>query len=97
MEICMKPRQDSDPIVVSVCVLTYNHADFIEQALSSVFAQQAPFRIEVIIGDDGSVDGTREIIDTYAARFPDMARVFHRDRGNVIFIKGRPRGNILLY
>lgn len=47
---------------VSVAFITYNHADFVEQALLSVLAQQTRFPVEVVIGDDCSTDGTSEII-----------------------------------
>jgi len=47
--------------LVSVIVLAYNHENFIEIALRSVFAQT--YRpIEVIVTDDGSKDRTRKIL-----------------------------------
>lgn len=47
---------------VSVAFITFNHADFVEQALLSVLTQQTRFQVEVVIGDDCSTDGTSEII-----------------------------------
>ena len=61
--------------LVSVCVLTYNHAKFIRQALDSVLMQQTNFPYEVVIGEDCSTDGTREIVLEYQARYPDRIRV----------------------
>ncbi len=46
---------------VSVIMATYNHADFVEQAMESVLAQQG-LNFEFLIADDGSTDRTREVI-----------------------------------
>ncbi|GAA4407794.1 hypothetical protein GCM10023187_28860 [Nibrella viscosa] len=59
---------------VSVCIITYNQAKFIREAIDSVVAQQTNFPFEVLIGDDFSTDGTRDIIREYAARYPDLIR-----------------------
>ncbi len=48
---------------VSVIMATYNHADFVKQAIESVLDQQG-VDFEFLITDDGSVDGTREIVDS---------------------------------
>lgn len=47
---------------LSVLVLSYNQARYIEQAVRSVLAQKMAFEYEIVIADDGSTDGTREII-----------------------------------
>ena len=46
---------------VSICIPTYNRKDFLKQALESAFAQTYK-DYEVIILDDGSTDGTGEMI-----------------------------------
>jgi len=63
-------------------MLAYNQAPFIRQALDSVLMQKREFPIEICIGEDGSCDGTREICREYAERYPDMVRLFLRDRRN---------------
>ncbi len=55
---------------VSVALFTYNHAPYLRQALESVLAQAAGFPFEVIIGEDASTDGTRDIVIEYATRYP---------------------------
>ena len=46
---------------ISVIMATYNHADFVEQAIESVLAQQG-IDFEFLIADDGSVDHTRDVV-----------------------------------
>ncbi|MDP1666461.1 MAG: glycosyltransferase [Methylobacter sp.] len=60
---------------VSVIMTTYNHADFVKQAMESVLAQKE-VDFEFLIADDGSTDRTREIVssikDERIRFFPDM-------------------------
>jgi len=46
---------------VSICIPTYNRKDYLRQTLDSVFAQTYK-DYEVVIVDDGSTDGTGEMI-----------------------------------
>ncbi len=65
---------------VSVFVLTYNHASWIGKALDSALSQEAPFDFELLVADDCSEDGTRDVVREYAARHPDLIRTFLPDR-----------------
>lgn len=47
--------------LVSICIPTYNRKDYLKQALVSVFAQTYK-DYEVVVVDDGSTDGTGEMI-----------------------------------
>jgi glycosyltransferase involved in cell wall biosynthesis len=53
-------------IKVSICVITYNQQDYIEQCLRGIANQNVNFDIEVIIFDDFSTDRTWEIIQHFA-------------------------------
>jgi glycosyltransferase involved in cell wall biosynthesis len=65
----------TDPApLVSVAMRTYAHAPFVAQAIESVLFQEAPFVFELVIGEDCSSDGTREIVESYAERFPNRIR-----------------------
>ena len=79
--------------LVSVCIVTYQHARFIAQALEGALMQKTTFPVEILIGEDESTDGTREICQAYAKRHPGRVRVFLRHRRDVVNIDGRPRGS----
>jgi glycosyltransferase involved in cell wall biosynthesis len=64
--------KDGQDILVSVCFITYNHEKYVAQALESAINQVANFRYEIVIGEDCSTDGTRAIVQRYAAQFPDL-------------------------
>jgi glycosyltransferase involved in cell wall biosynthesis len=54
---------------VTVLVDTYNHERFIEEALVSVVEQDFPAaEMEILVVDDGSTDGTPEIVRKFAPR-----------------------------
>jgi glycosyltransferase involved in cell wall biosynthesis len=65
---------------VSVEVITYNQAEFIGQALDSALNQKASFEWEIVVGDDCSTDGTREILQSYARQHPERIRLLLHPR-----------------
>lgn len=60
---------------VSVCCITYNHEQFLAEAIESVLMQVTNFEVEMVIGEDCSTDGTRAIAQEYERRFPGRIRV----------------------
>ena len=68
VQLCKAP-------LVSVVMVTYNHADYIRQAIESVMMQKTDFEFELIVGEDCSQDETREICFEYQRRFPGRIRV----------------------
>ncbi len=48
-------------MMLSVCMITYNHEKYIAQAIEGVLMQKTKFAFELIIGEDNSTDKTREI------------------------------------
>ncbi|HEY4062591.1 MAG TPA: glycosyltransferase [Puia sp.] len=61
-----------DNIKVSVIMLTYKQADFIAQAIEGVVRQETDFQWELIIADDNSPDGTKDICLSWSARYPNI-------------------------
>jgi glycosyltransferase involved in cell wall biosynthesis len=82
----------NDLLLVSVCITTYNHKNYIAECLDSVLMQQTNFRFEIILGEDESLDGTRELCIEYANKHPDKIKLFLRSRKDVIYINGNPTG-----
>jgi glycosyltransferase involved in cell wall biosynthesis len=50
--------------------MTYNHKDYIVQAIEGVLIQKVNFKFELLIADDYSTDGTREILLAYKKKYP---------------------------
>ena len=65
---------------LSIIMLVYNHERFIAQALESVLMQKTDFEYELIIGEDCSSDGSREIIRSYEKRFEGKMKPLYRDK-----------------
>ncbi len=60
----MTPPLPSASPLVSVCIGAYNRKDYIRECVDSVLAQTWPNK-EVVVVDDASTDGTREILQAY--------------------------------
>lgn len=65
---------------ISVAIITYNHKNYIEQALDSVLNQKTDCTYEIVIGDDCSTDGTAEIIGRYAEKYKNIIRTVKRNK-----------------
>lgn len=55
---------------VSVCMITYGHEKFIEEAINGVLMQKCDFRIELIIANDCSPDKTDLVIQSILKNHP---------------------------
>ncbi|MDD4735016.1 MAG: glycosyltransferase [Kiritimatiellae bacterium] len=69
--------------MLSVFVITFQHAAYIRQALDGILMQKVDFPFEICIGEDGSSDGTRELCQMYADKYPEYIRLFLRNRNNI--------------
>jgi glycosyltransferase involved in cell wall biosynthesis len=74
--------------LVSVVVTTYQQAEFIDGCLDGVLMQRTAFPFEVVVGEDGSTDGTRERCVDWATRHPDRIRLFLRSRAEAVYTGG---------
>ena len=81
-EQLLQCRYPSVPGRVSVIIPAYNAEAFLERAVGSVRAQTYPAdRIEILIADDGSTDGTRALATRLQEGSPIRLRVLSHDAG----------------
>ena len=59
---------------VTVWCLTYNQKEFIKDALDGFVMQKTSFPFEVIVHDDASTDGTTNIVNKYAKKYPEIIK-----------------------
>lgn len=59
------------PKVVINCI-TFNHENYIRDAIEGFIKQKTDFPFVAIVHDDASIDGTADIIRYYADKYPDI-------------------------
>ncbi len=69
-----------DPLV-SIVTVALNAASTVSDTIASVARQRTEFPVEHVLVDGGSKDGTRELIDRWAAESQLMRRVYEPDSG----------------
>ncbi|MCI8453779.1 MAG: glycosyltransferase family 2 protein [Lachnospiraceae bacterium] len=69
--------------ILSVVVPMYQAEAYIARCLDSFLIREpeALSRVEILVIDDGGTDGAAAIAETYAKRYPDTYRVFHKENG----------------
>ena len=92
-EVLEFPHRVPATPVVSVMVQTYQHANYIKDCLDGILKQKTSFPFEILLGEDGSADGTREICLYYAKRNPEKIRLFLHHPANKIKVMGITTGN----
>lgn len=69
---------------LSIVVPVYNAASYLPQCLDSLLYQDIPHTdYEILCVNDGSTDGSREILDAYGAKYPSL-RAIHKENGGVV-------------
>ena len=73
------------PPLVSVWMITYNQESYLGQAVESVLSQKTDFPFEIVIGEDCSTDGTREVCLGFQEKYPDKVRlVLHGENRGLV-------------
>jgi glycosyltransferase involved in cell wall biosynthesis len=60
--------------LVSISCITYNHEDYIVDAIEGFLMQKTNFDFEILIHDDASTDRTAQIIRDYQKRYPEIIK-----------------------
>ena len=70
----MRPEAERPAPLVTVSLVAYNAARWLDGCLASLFAQTHP-HVEIVITDNGSTDGTRDRLEAATDRRPDTRLV----------------------
>ena len=65
------------PLVTIRCI-TYNHANFIRDAIEGFLMQETTFPVEILIHDDASTNGTADIVREYEAQYPHLIKPIYQ-------------------
>src|SRR5690606_24880582 len=85
---------DRRELMVSIRLMTYNHAPFIQHAMDSIFMQEFPFEVEVVVGDDFSTDNTLQIIQNYSNTDKVKITILHREVGDHYWTRRQELGRL---
>ena len=92
-----------DILYLSICIPTYNRAEYLDRTISSIVTQTVFFQtgeVEIVISDNCSTDNTTEIVNKYIVQYGDKIKYYRNDTniaeanveavlklGNGIFLK----------
>ncbi|MFC1976480.1 dolichyl-phosphate beta-glucosyltransferase [Chloroflexota bacterium] len=80
-------HQNHSPLL-TIVIPAYNEESRLPRSLSEVteFAQSQAYEVEVLVVDDGSTDGTPDVVEEFAAKYPciRLVRVPHSGKGHAV-------------
>lgn len=79
---------------LSVRLMTFNHAPFIQEAIESILMQKTNFFVEVVVGDDFSTDSTLDIIKKYKSTDNIHIKILDRKTGDLYWQKRKENGRL---
>lgn len=93
------------PPAITVVCLTYNHREYIRDALEGFLMQETDFPFEVLVHDDASSDGTADIVREYEKNHPGIIKGIYQSENQLSkgvevtreFIYPRVRGKYVAF
>jgi len=89
-----------DPALISVVMPCHNAAATVQDAVASVLGQSYP-QVELVVADDGSTDGSTEILQRLAAENPDRITLVYQTRSGPFAARNaalaHARGNFIAF
>ena len=70
----------NDKFALSIIIPTYNCADFFEDSLNNMLSE-CPDSCQIILSDDGSSDGTVEILKSFEGKYNNLVIIYNDHRG----------------
>jgi len=83
-----KPKLSATTIDVSIIIPCYNAEKYIKRLLDTVLQQRTSCKYEIIAVDDGSTDGTLDVLKGYAARYANLV-VFHQENSGISIARNK--------
>jgi glycosyltransferase involved in cell wall biosynthesis len=77
-----------DPARISVVMPCFNAAPYIDEAIESVLGQTYP-QVELVVVDDGSTDGSSEILQRLASENPERITLIYQNRAGPFAARNR--------
>ena len=71
---------ETEDLMFSVEVTTYNQKDYIAQTLQSIIDQKHNYKYEIVISDDCSKDGTQDVIRQFHEKYPDIIKPVYNEK-----------------
>lgn len=77
-----------DPALISVVMPCHNAAPYVGEAIDSVLGQSYP-HVELVVVDDGSTDGSTDILQGLAAGHPERITLIYQNRAGPFAARNR--------
>ena len=82
-EIMNHWRKNSNETFLTVSCVTYNHENFIDDAIQGFLCQETDFAFEIIIRDDSSTDNTVAILKKYVQKYPKLIKLLLMEKNTL--------------
>lgn len=70
--------ENKKKVHIAACVVTYNQERYIRQCIESILQQKTDYILDIVVGNDASMDNTAEVLNQLQAQNPGRLIVFNR-------------------